>query len=206
MKKQAASAVILTGSYASEALMKLLQSPRVLHIGSHGYKGDPNASASAFADLYAEYWTSENAMINHGVVLAGVNEGGEGVEDGILSALEILDLDLAGTELVTLNLCRSGVGESFSGEGQYGLRRAFMLAGAKHVLASSWSVPDDLMEPLVSRFYSAYLNGASPGAALHVALSNRFKEVGEAGELLPLQWSGLMHFQNGLLDLSVSDP
>ena len=77
----------------------------------------------------------------------------KGHEDGILTALEVSELDLSKVELATLSACETGLGQTAGGEGLLGLQRAFQLAGAKTTMASLWQVPDRATQALMSRFY-----------------------------------------------------
>jgi CHAT domain-containing protein len=89
-----------------------------------------------------------------GVVLAGANRPIEPRrDDGILTALQVAELDLRPVEMVTLSACETGLGRSAGGEGLLGLQRAFGVAGARTVVASLWSVPDEPTRVLMERFY-----------------------------------------------------
>ena len=57
----------------------------------------------------------------------------EGIEVGILFAEEAAGMSLAGAELVVLAACETAPEETNNGEGVFGLRRAFKLAGADHL-------------------------------------------------------------------------
>jgi CHAT domain-containing protein len=78
-------------------------------------------------------------------------------EDGLLTAEDVTGLDLLDTDLVVLSACETGVGEVHVGEGVMGLRRAFILAGARTVVFSLWKVPDLPTAVLMERFYTNLL-------------------------------------------------
>ena len=63
-------------------------------------------------------------------------------DDGILTAEEVAGLDLSGVKWAVLSACDTGVGEIAAGEGVFGLRRAFQIAGVRSVIMSLWSVED----------------------------------------------------------------
>src|SRR5258707_4878921 len=88
-----------------------------------------------------------NPLLRTGIVLAGANALDEdaakaGIEDGWVTAEEIALMDLRGTELVMLSACQTGLGDIKTGEGVYGLRRAFLYAGARTLVTSLFEVPD----------------------------------------------------------------
>jgi CHAT domain-containing protein len=89
------------------------------------------------------------------LALAGANQWRErnakGLSDGLLTALEVENLDLWGTDLVVLSACESGLGEVQVGDGVLGLRRAIQLAGAQTVLTTLRKVPDAETERLWQR-------------------------------------------------------
>jgi CHAT domain-containing protein len=76
-----------------------------------------------------------------------------------VTALELADLDLDGTELAVLSACDTGLGDTRSGEGVLGLRRALALAGARTIVMSLWRVPDEATRDLMKHFYFALKAG-----------------------------------------------
>jgi CHAT domain-containing protein len=103
------------------------------------------------------------------VALAGANLPGEAHGDGILTALEAAGLDLWGTSLVTLSACDTGVGEIRTGEGVYGLRRAFFLAGSETLVMSLWPVSDAVTREVMTAYYGGLKDGLGRGDALRRA-------------------------------------
>ena len=92
-------------------------------------------------------------------------------DNGLLQGWEILEKMRIDADLVTLSACESGLGREAGGEGLVGLTRAFMYAGAGHVMASLWNVDDAATAELMKRFYAEMLGPRhlSPAAALRAA-------------------------------------
>lgn len=175
----------LTGAQATEAAVKRVKSPSVLHIATHGFF---SKAAGTVQTLGAR--TFENPLLRSGLALAGANrlDGGEG-EDGILMALEAAALDLRGTRLVVLSACETGVGEVASGEGVYGLRRALALAGAESQLISLWKVDDEATRELMGGFYRKLTAGVGRSESLRQA---QLKLLGGGEYSHPHLWAGFI--------------
>src|SRR5439155_2644012 len=90
-------------------------------------------------------------------------------DNGLLTALDVTGMNLLATDLVVLSACQTGLGEVQVGEGVFGLQRAFTLAGAKTLVMSLWSVPDEATRELMEDFYRRLLAGEGRADALRNA-------------------------------------
>ena len=178
----------LLGRAAMEMPIKTCHSPHILHIATHGFfltdqEHDPNQDRPESgiigmrgSDKLSQLLQKlENPLLHSGLALAGANTWLRGgmlppeAEDGLLTAEDVSSLDLLDTALVVLSACQTGLGEVHIGEGVFGLRRAFILAGARRLIMSLWKVPDQQTQELMVHFYRLVLDGSSCADALREA-------------------------------------
>jgi len=176
-----------TGTSASEKRLARVDSPKILHMATHGFfftKDDDNSHKIPFSSPQLMGSTIpvtkayQNPMQQSGLALAGANntleawkrgEYPDPSNDGILTATEASVLDLQGTWLVNLSACETGLGEARSGEGVLGLRRAFIQAGAENLMMTLWPVSDKFTVPFMEAFYEeAMKTGDAPGSLAKV--------------------------------------
>jgi CHAT domain-containing protein/tetratricopeptide (TPR) repeat protein len=187
---------------ASESLFKSLQSPKILLLGTHGFSFPPPVlstspdSASTRSAKSAD--SLANPMLRCGLLLAGFNQrslGSSGssagdLDDGILTGLEVVGVDLRGTELVVLSACETARGDLRDGEGIASLRQIFQIAGAQSVVATLWQVPDSESYQLISGFFQGIARRQGPATALREAqlalIAERRARLGSAH---PYYWS-----------------
>ena len=108
-------------------------------------------------------------------------------EDGLLQVREIRDLPLR-ADLVVLSACETGSGKLLGEEGIASLERAFLLAGAKAVVASLWTADDIYTIALMKRFYQHLAEGSDKGSALRQAKLDLLQQFGD--QALPVYWAG----------------
>lgn len=165
---------LFTGGDGSEESFRTLsgQSCDLIHLATHGFFL-PLKDAQ-MRDFYQYRSASDNAMYRSGLILAGGNRAwkGEeiptGVEDGVLTAQEISALDLSSTDLAVLSACETGLGE-VSGEGVYGLQRAFKQAGVQTLIMSLWKVNDEVTQVMMNAFYQNLSAGKSKRESFQTA-------------------------------------
>ena len=156
------NAQVVTGSAATKAALQQVDAPEILHIATHGFfledtvdptatkAGEKSRSASSTkAGSTAPDVATQNPLLRAGLALSGANITKDGSADGILTGLEAANLNLWGTKLVTLSACETGVGKVQGGEGVYGLRRAFFLAGTETLVMSLWEVSDRVTRDMI---------------------------------------------------------
>ena len=168
----------LTGTQATESALKQTTAPRILHIATHGFFLEDNANNKI-----------ENPLLRSGLAFAGANRRNGKNDDGILTALEASGLNLWGTKLVVLSACDTGLGEVKNGEGVYGLRRAFVLAGAESLVMSLWPVSDYVTRILMTNYYENLKQGMGRGAALRQVQLGMLKKNGRQH---PFYWASFI--------------
>ena len=155
---------LLRGEAATRAAVEMAAGQHgILHLATHGiaFAEDPLASLVALAD-------SESVS-------------------GVLTARDAIGWRLP-ADLVVLSACQSGLGR-LSGEGVIGLSRAFLVAGARAVLVSLWSVDDAATARLMTVFYKSYLELDNKALALQHAMSDLRQEDAYAD---PRFWAPFM--------------
>ena len=180
-RRTAEPATLLLGPEASETTFKRsAHEYRILHLATHGFFltdacGGRTASGTRGVGglAGAPRRPAENPLLLSGLALAGANRRASASadgDDGILTAEEVAGLDLSGVEWAVLSACDTGVGEIAAGEGVFGLRRAFQIAGARSVIMSLWSVEDQSTRAWMRALYEGRFDRNRPTAdAAHEA-------------------------------------
>ena len=95
--------------------------------------------------------------------------GRDSSDDGMLTASELQNVDLRGTEMLVLSQCQMANGVASVGEGVYGMRRAAAIAGARSFVAPLWNVDDRVQRTLMAQFYNGLAMGLTRSEALRRA-------------------------------------
>jgi CHAT domain-containing protein len=109
-------------------------------------------------------------------------------EDGFLQASEVVQLPL-NADLVVLSACDTAVGPLEGQEGISTLSRAFLLAGARTVVSTLWSVDDDTTLYLMKKFYAELARNRPAPDALTAAKKAMLSAFGPT-RALPYYWAG----------------
>ena len=179
---------------ASEEKLKGISSPDILHIATHGFFIPEKENETTIVYSKDISLASDNPLTRSGLLLAGVEKNIKGnlinqpdEEDGILTALEVMNLNLDHTDLVVLSACETGSGEIRNGEGVYGLQRAFLVSGANNLIMSLWKVNDEATQELMIGFYTQWLSSNDKSRALHQAQLELKKKYGS-----PFYWGAFV--------------
>lgn len=176
---------------ASEQTLRTAPTPSVLHIATHGvFLVDDNPISSSLpsrnrAIVALDPPRQDSAIVSllggsirdplnrSALALAGAAHAARSHDtttDGVLTADEVRTLKLWGTELVTLSACETARGTVAVGQGVYGLRRAFLIAGAEALVSSLWAVADEETSLLMTAYYRRLVNGRPRISALRDAM------------------------------------
>jgi len=159
--------MLLVGKDATETAFKKepLDQFRILHLAVHG-----------FADTQ---YPERSALVL----------GKDSSDDGLLQVREIIRLKL-NAQLATLSACDTGVGKLQGEEGISNLAEAFLVAGARSVVASLWSADDTSASSLMEQFYKRLADGESVSAALRNAKLDMLSKFGN--DLNPYYWAAFI--------------
>lgn len=187
----------LEGMEGTEESFKSLSgnSPLILHLATHGFYYDKGHKSDGwYYESLLLQGSGGDPLVRSGLVLAGGQRAWLGesipdkVEDGILLAEEIADLDLSGTKLLTLSACETALGD-VTPEGVVGLQAAFKRAGVGTMLVSLWKVDDDATREFMTVFYrslceTGYYQDAIQAARHQMQSSSKYSN--------PYYWAGFV--------------
>jgi CHAT domain-containing protein len=183
---------IVSNGATSKRVSTMMPSANFIHFATHGffisnldYSAISSSTRSSRSIGFRHGNYSRNPLLLSGLLLAKETDADP---VGILTAEEIIGLNLHRCNVVTLSACETGLGRSFVGQGALGLRSAIISAGAQSVLVSLWKVDDAATNLLMSRFYENLwerkLNKAT-------ALENAQQAVAAVPEFAnPYYWAG----------------
>jgi CHAT domain-containing protein len=160
---------VLVGTGATESRLKALplERYRILHFATHGI--------------------SDIKYPERAALVLGWEPGS--VDDGLLQVREIRELNL-NAELVVLSACDAGEGRLDGEEGVASLARAFLVAGARSVIASQWAADDTSTLALMRGFYGRLASGSDRAAALRDAKLGLLRRFG--ANAVPYYWAGFV--------------
>jgi len=148
--------------YATEENIKKTDNPKILHVATHGFFTSDKDFEDSNEIGMEEAKASQNPLLRTGLLLSGAGDlldktsFNYNMEGGILTAYEAMNMNLDYTELVVLSACETGLGDVISGEGVYGLQRAFLVAGADALVMSLFKVSDEATQKLMVKFYEKW--------------------------------------------------
>lgn len=170
---------VITGLQATETKFKeCSSSSELIHVATHGFFfpdpekltaeilvediGDVDFRGGANVLGLTSFTHNKNPLMRSGLIFAGVNDLWNknkyvSQDDGVLTALEVTQMDFRKTKIVVLSACETGLGEIDGNEGVYGLQRALKMHGVPYIINSLWQVPDKETQEFMVLFYENIL-------------------------------------------------
>jgi CHAT domain-containing protein len=179
-------AQLFLGPEATKERLLQLQPPAILHLATHGFfvEDAPAPTASRAVGHFGAMGEAPVAsrppdpLLRSGLLFAGASAAATDAsrpthappDSAVATALELASLNLWGTQLAVLSACDTGRGDVRLGQGVYGLRRAFVVAGAETVVMSLWKANDETTRQLMEAYYRNLLAGQGRSTALRNAM------------------------------------
>lgn len=182
-----AKTLVLEGAAATVAnLRNHVKDRQIVHLAVHGMAGrPPNTTAELF--------------------LTPDRTGNMDVDDGVLALSGICRLPLEACDLAVLSACETGVGPQEPLEAGATLGNAFLMAGARRVIASHWHVEDQSTAELVGRYFDDAMQPGGKRASYAQALQNARKQLrGTVQWGAPVHWAPFVLIGTG--DVLDSEP
>ncbi len=182
LKKGKVKVNYFTNTSATEEEFKLMASnSNIIHIATHGFFYPNPDDIELEKDTFEvvedivfrggnrgfgvnSFVENKNPLMRSGLVFAGANDvwskqtKNDSIDDGVLTAQEVANIDMRKTNLVVMSACETGLGDIKGSEGVYGLQRAFKMAGVDYMIMSLWQVPDKETEEFMTSFYKKLIN------------------------------------------------
>lgn len=168
----------------------------IIHIATHGFSFSPSDIKNdhhKLVFLNEETDDIDNMLNYSGLLLSGANyvlKGGKmpnDIEDGVLTAREIAQVDLGKVDMVVLSACQTALGE-IREDGVFGIQRGFKKAGARSLLMSLWKVNDQATSLMMTDFYKHLTAGYSR----HEAFSMAQQTIRKQGFSSPYYWASFI--------------
>ena len=186
-------AQILRGTEAREKRIIDMAAPEVLHLATHGQ--------FLYADCGLEdqdQHRCNDAMLKSSLAFAGANGGRDADgNDGLLTAYEVMGMNLFGTKLVVLSACDTGLGDANvttsagrsigEADGLYGLRRAFVVAGAESQMVTLWKIDAYTTLDILTEYYRLLKQGMGRSEALRYIQLDMIRQGRH-----PYRWAGFI--------------
>ena len=169
LQPQQVTTELFSTTVANEEAFKALNGEKrnIIHVATHGfYWSEDKAHEQKF---FGAQTKAIDPLNRSGLLFAGANLALRGhsedlpadVQDGILTAKEISLMDLREADMVVLSACETAKGE-VTGEGVFGLQRAFKMAGVQTILMSLWPVDDAATQLMMTEFYRHWIGQKEP--------------------------------------------
>ena len=208
LRNKKVSSILYTDEKGTEESFKKLSGKDVnmIHLSTHGmYIGPDIAYQKRIKNNFnfLELITNEKDPVQEDILLTHsflVMSGGNKliyrkaiepqIDDDILTAFEISQLDLRKVDMVVLSACETGLGD-INYNGVYGLQRGFKKAGVNSILMSLDKVDDEATKILMVEFYKNLMSGKSKHQSLKDA-QKYLRQIENGKYDMPEYWASFI--------------